>query len=258
MAHRSTINIVHAIDTDISGAIAPSGHKACSVFVVGENRDTAIHIAYNTEIAEYGNVVLPTSTPQALNGPQAEEWRAAYAKEILVWVDDILVGFKGQALYDAFVAAYQAILPSRHHLGSRKFAGLTIDYKPGVSLQIDQRPHIEMAYNKFVLDKVAAAKSPAVSRIAISDRDSPRHYSRIALAANDQERSAMKTKPFLSALATLMYVAFWTLPHLVYYCSHLGQFMHDPSPHAFDAVIDLIIYSYFNREHDVIIYTKGP
>ena len=81
-AHRSTANVVHAIDTDISGVIAPSGHKAYAVFVVGDVAESAIHIAYNTEIVEYGDVALPTSTPQALNGPQAKDWRAAYRKDL--------------------------------------------------------------------------------------------------------------------------------------------------------------------------------
>ena len=31
--------------------------------------------------------------------------------------------------------------------------------------------------------------------------------------------------------------------------------MHDPSPACYEAVIDLIIYCYFNREHDIILYT---
>ena len=96
-----------------------------------------------------------------------------------------------------------------------------------------------------------------MQRIAIADKESPRHYSKIKLAANDQERAIMRSKPFLSGLATLMYVAFWTLPHLAYHCSFLGQFMHDPSPLAFDALLDIIIYAYHNREHDVIVYTVG-
>ena len=42
--------------------------------------------------------------------------------------------------------------------------------------------------------------------------------------------------------------------YLNYYTSFLGQFMHDPSPHAYECVIDLLIYAYYNREIDVIVY----
>ncbi|NCF77925.1 MAG: DDE-type integrase/transposase/recombinase, partial [Proteobacteria bacterium] len=174
---------------------------------------------------------------------------------ILVWIDDILVAFTGRALYDAFLKAYKERFPSKHHDGCIKFAGVSIDYKPGVSLQIDQRQHIEMAYDKFIIDKKAASRSSAVSRIAVADRDSARHYSKITLAANDTERSMMKSKPFLAALATVMYISHWTFSHLTYHCSYLSQFMHAPSPHALEADYDMIIYAYHNRNIDIIIYT---
>jgi len=176
---------------------------------------------------------------------------------ILVWTDDILIGYSNKSLYDEFVALYSARFPSKHHLGCVRFAGLTIDYSKGRSMTLHQRPHIELAYDKFVVDKASASKSPATSRIAVADRDSDKHYSKITMAANDAERNIMKAKPFLAALATMMYVGFWTLPHIVFHCSTLGQFMHDPSPAAFDAIIDLIIYAYHNRNHDIIMYTTG-
>ena len=438
---RDTANIAHAIETDETGVVAPSGHLAFTVCTIGDDPHAQIAIAYNTEITEYGNVTLPKNTSEALNGPQSEEWRAAYARDleakmqnetfvyvprppnrtkvvktkvahavkrdektnaitelrarwvgmgflqgpgdfsetytatptatsvrvflnmtlalglelaqgdvtkaftlnpidvklhveqmpgmevagdwpgatkantvclllkcleglkqagnvwqrthtaklldtrltrylfrftqstiepclfilhcsqgillILVWVDDILVAFSGRSLYDDFVLKYSAVFPSKHHLGCNKFAGVAVDYKPGKSLQIDQRAHIELAYDKFIADKPAALKSPAASRPAIADRDSPRHYSKLALAKDDHERSAMRSKPFLPALATLMYIAFWTYPHIMYHCSFLGQFMHYPGLNAYFAVLDLIIYCYRNKDIDVIVYTIG-
>ena len=75
-------------------------------------------------------------------------------------------------------------------------------------------------------DKAGAAKSSYVSRPAVADRSSALHYSKLGLAANDNERSLMKTLPFLPALATLMYTVHFTNPHLNYNTSFLGQFMH--------------------------------
>ena len=60
---------------------------------------------------------------------------------------------------------------------------------------IHQKPHIDMAFEKFIEDKVSARKSAATGRPAISDRASPRHYSKLSMAAGDDERAAMKTKP---------------------------------------------------------------
>ena len=67
--------------------------------------------------------------------------------------------FTCAALYDDFVLRYKERFPSKHELGCKRYAGLNIDHKPGVSLAIHQRHHIENAYNKFVTDKDAAAKS---------------------------------------------------------------------------------------------------
>jgi hypothetical protein len=172
---------------------------------------------------------------------------------ILVWVDDILVGFSNRKLYDAFAKLYSERFPSKHHVGCVKFAGITVSDKPD-RLVIHQKPHIEHAFNKFVVDKVAASKSSAVSRPAISDRNSPLHYSKITLAGSDEERAAMKHIPFLPCLATFMYVTHFTLPHFAYHSAFLGQFMHDPSMAAWEALLCLVIYAYYHRDDDVITY----
>ena len=173
---------------------------------------------------------------------------------ILVWVDDILVAWSSEAMYEAFVRLYMQRFPSKHERGCTKYAGLSIMHRPNHSITIHQSPHIVRAYEKFVTDKAAAAKSPFIHKPAVSDRDSPLHYSKLSMAANDAERTVMKQRPFLAALATMMYVTHFTLPHLCYHTSFLGQFMHDPSPAGYDAVIALIIYAYHNRDTHVIVY----
>ena len=172
---------------------------------------------------------------------------------ILVWVDDILVGFSNRKLYDAFAKLYSERFPSRHHIGCVKFAGITVSDKPD-RLVIHQKSHIEHAFNKFVVDKVAASKSPAIYRPAISDRNSPLHYSKLTLAGSDEERAAMKSIPFLPCLATFMYVTHFTLPNFAFYSAFLGQFMHDPSMAGWEALLCLIIYAYYHRDDDVITY----
>ena len=95
--------------------------------------------------------------------------------------------------------------PSKHQDGCQKFAGVAIDYKPGFSLRIDQRQHIELAYEKFINDKKGASRSAAAGRLAVSDRDSSRHYSKLALAANDSERLRTSVK-ILTGLKCVMLV----------------------------------------------------
>ena len=432
---RDASNLLHALDTDSTGVLVPSGHHACVVGSV-ETENGEILIGYNAELAAYGDVQLPNSTREALNGPQKTEWMEAYQRDltakiknktftyvrrptnrkviktkvahalkrdeitnaiselrarwvgmgflqglgdfkdtycatpnatsvrlflcmvlqltlslaqgdvtkaftlnpidveiyveqmpgmetvgdfpgatventvcllhkcleglkqagnvwqtthtaflvqvtlfrvykfvqstidpcvfvchcskglviILVWIDDILVGYSTEALYNEFVRLYEERFPSKHKKGCNKFAGIAIDYKPKQSLTIHQISHIELAYDKFIVDKAAAQRSPAVHRLAIADKDSPRHYSKLNLAGSDQERSAMKSKPFLPALATVMYYSHWVLPHINYHCSYLGQYMHDPSLMCMESILDIIIYTYYHRHQDVITY----
>ena len=178
---------------------------------------------------------------------------------ILVWVDDLLIAFSSRVIYDDFIKLYRARFPSTHELGCPKFAGLTIaHHHQSGSIVIHQRPHIEHAYLKFITDKKAAAQSSAVHRPAVADTNSPLHYAKLGLAANDAERASMAGVPYLAVLATLMYLTFFTNPHLAYHTSFLGQFMHDPSPACWEAVLSLCIYMYHQREHDVIVYGGAP
>ena len=176
---------------------------------------------------------------------------------ILVWVDDVIVGFSNTGMYEEFVAMYSRRFPSKHHLGCTKFAGVSIEHKEGRMI-VHQRPHIEHAFAKFIDDKQEALKSPAASRPAVSDKNSPLHYSKITLAANDGERERMKKHPYLAALATFMYIVHFTLPHFAFHASYLGQFMHDPSPAAWDAISALIVYTYCHRDTDIIMYGGKP
>ena len=68
----------------------------------------------------------------------------------------------------------------------------------------------------------------------------------------------MKSLPYLSKLATMMYVANWSLPHLSFVTTHLGQFMHDPSPLANEMIDDVIVFAYAHRNATIIKYAPSP
>ena len=78
---RDASNILEALYNDPSGTLAPCGHQA---FIVGsvETGNELVLIGYNTQLAEYGDVQLPSGTKEALNGPQSDEWRAAYQRDL--------------------------------------------------------------------------------------------------------------------------------------------------------------------------------
>jgi hypothetical protein len=158
------------------------------------------------------------------------------------------------------VKLYKERFPSEHHETVTAFAGLCIDYKPGVSLTIHQKPHIEKAYDKFLGPDGPCANmiDGRPSAPANSDRNSAKHYSKITLAGSDAERGKMKNMPYLPVLATLMFITNFSLASLTYHTSFLGQFMHDPSMGAMDAVLTLLAYAYHHRDEMIIVYAPGP
>lgn len=172
---------------------------------------------------------------------------------IVVWVDDILVSYSSPPVYQEFKTMYESRFPSKHTNEVVKFAGISLDYKKGDRVTIHQRLHIEAAYAKYK-HLYEGVRAGPIARAPTSDKASARHYQNIRLAGSDEERSYMKGKPYLSVLATLLYLSSFTLPHIAYHTSHLGQMMHDPSEMAYYAVLELLKYVYENRESYIIVY----
>jgi len=176
---------------------------------------------------------------------------------LLVWVDDLAIAYSSDEMFNEFAAAYKEAFPSKvdgggFDKGATVFTGITVERdRERRRISLHQHNHIERAYTKFV-PKDYKPKGRLVP--AISDRNSPAHYSKLALAADDEERSRMSQKPYLAGLATMMYLAVFTLPVICYHCSHLGQFMHDPSEACFAALLDMIVYVHANRHSFVLTY----
>ena len=76
---RDSSNICAAVEGDETGLITAAPlHAAYPVALV----DDALLICYNTNLEAYGDIECPTKTSQALSGPHAAEWKAAYARDL--------------------------------------------------------------------------------------------------------------------------------------------------------------------------------
>ena len=60
-------------------------------------------------------------------------------------------------------------------------------------------------------------------------------------AKNDMERAAMRDKPYMALMGTLLWCVF-THPEIAYYVSFLCQFMQDPSIDAYEAGLGVLAY----------------
>jgi len=80
---RNLAAVVAAVEGDVTGCLASATDHGGYVVATAGGADGMIAIAYNTSIVDDdphfgGEVKLPAGPKEALNGPQAAEWFAAY------------------------------------------------------------------------------------------------------------------------------------------------------------------------------------
>ena len=66
----------------------------------------------------------------------------------------------------------------------------------------------------------------------------PLAFQKLSTAKDDGERDKIAKLPYLQLIGSLLYVTL-TRPDIYYHMSILCSFMHDPSPDAYYAAIDL-------------------
>ena len=81
----------------------------------------------------------------------------------------------------------------------------------------------------------------------------PLVFQKLSTAKDDSERDKMAKLPYLQLIGSLLYLTL-TRPDIYYHMSILCSFMHDPSPDAYYAAIDLLLYVY-NTKHYRLTYS---
>ena len=79
-------------------------------------------------------------------------------------------------------------------------------------------------------------------------------YKDIKVAASDTERIAMRAKPYLAAVASVVWYVTMLRPDDALLICRLCTVMHDPSRAAWDAVIDTISYLYHTRDMGITYF----
>ena len=78
---------------------------------------------------------------------------------------------------------------------------------------------------------------------------SPDSFQRLTTASTDEERDKMRRLPYLQLIGSLLYLQTMTRPDISYHMSILCSLMHDPSPMAYYAAIDLLLYTSCTRDY---------
>ena len=159
-------------------------------------------------------------------------------QEILlgVYVDDILVAYRGDGLFKDFSAKFFLRFPGKESKLSW-FLGMGIDQHDDFSIHVDHTLSIEKMAAKYIPNNTVTREHPDHNLFANLDR-----------AQNDIERAKASQFNYSSLVGALLYIAVMSHPEIAYHTSILAKFLADPSPDCCKAAINLMQYLYSNRK----------
>lgn len=165
----------------------------------------------------------------------------------LVWTDDVLFAFskRSQSTYERFLEEVYGKRWNYQRKGPvRRFAGLDIsrDRQKG-TVSISMQKYTEGIFKRFVPANYPIRSLPAKSKES---------YNELSTAKSTVERDAMRDKPYLAACASLLWLHSTLRADISVHIAMLCQFMHDPSPSAWTAVIDLIAFAHYSKSASIV------
>jgi hypothetical protein len=158
---------------------------------------------------------------------------------ILVWIDDLLIGYSSQALYDGFMATYQ----QRYNVTST-----TLTRYIGIELRRDRTLRtITLTQETYLLKMGAKFLTPSEMATAVSMPVAAPAVI-LQLHANSAAISeAPEGLPYLSLMATALYAAVMTRPDAIHLSSVLCRYMSRPAKSCYAVLISLARYLYSTR-----------
>ena len=163
-----------------------------------------------------------------------------------VYVDDIILAHNGKL--DWFIKEFTGPNGFRaKHVGPLSwFLGMSVHQGSDYSVEANQEQYITKLVEKF-----APARTASLVKHAMPCN--PLVFQKLSTAKDDSERDKMAKLPYLQLIGSLLYLTL-TRPDIYYHMSILCSFMHDPSPDAYYAAIDLLLYVY-NTKHYRLTYS---
>lgn len=170
----------------------------------------------------------------------------------IVWTDDVLFAYNKNSseLYERFLhEIYGKRWKFKRKGPVSRFAGLDIlrdRVKGTISLSMEK--YTEGIYNRFVPQGYPVRSLPAKGKDGLSG---------LTVAKDAVERNAMKDKPYIAACASLIWLQTTLRADVSVHVATLCQLMHDPSPSAWAALMDLISYLHYSKCAR-ITYSSNP
>ena len=153
-----------------------------------------------------------------------------------VYVDDIIVAYRGDKLFDSFQQKFFKRFPGKQQKLSW-FLGMGIDQHHDYSIHVDHSQSIEKMAAKFIPGNTTTRECPTPDAFAKLDR-----------AQNDVDRAKISHHPYASLVGALLYISVMSRPDIAFHTSILAKFLADPSPECWDAAVILMQYLHSTRK----------
>ena len=154
-----------------------------------------------------------------------------------VYVDDIIVAHNGTKHLEWFTTQFTGPNGFRaKHVGQLSwFLGVEITQHDNFAVTLSQSQYVKKLLERFVPARPASMIKHAMPC-------NPLTFQSLTCATTDQDRDKASRLPYMQLIGSLLYLSTMTRPDIAYHMSILCSFMHDPTPNAYHAAIDLLLY----------------
>ena len=165
----------------------------------------------------------------------------------LIWVDDFAIGYNNRKVFDEFYNAYSKQFNAKLINGIEKFVGLTVTRdRARREITLTQTDLIEKIAGKF-FPNPSVLKTVHAPAWFTDKAERTNTYSNLHLATTDADNALKKGKPYLSLVASLLYISTMTMPHISYHVAQLCRYMSAPSDECYQRAEELLSYVYHTR-----------
>ena len=170
----------------------------------------------------------------------------------IVLIDDVWFGIgtnlESKTAYAAFMKHYGDRWNYKSKGPAKVFNGITITRdRVANTIAFSLPDYVKGIFTRFVPEGHPARLVPVDSQDTINA---------LTVATNDSERAAMKDKPYLAALASMIWYMCALGVDICYPVTALCQLMHDPSPDAWVVLVNLIAYAHSTRFMSIVLRGK--
>lgn len=169
----------------------------------------------------------------------------------LVWTDDVHFAYSKSARerYEMFLSDVYGKRWNFQRKGPvKRFVGIDISRNRAAgTITLSMESYITGVHKRFVQTGHVPRAAPFKSAEALKN---------IGTASDDVERSLMKEKPFLAAVASCIWVYSMLRADISFVLNALCTTMHDPSEKGWEILVDLISYLMYTKDIS-ITYQKN-